>query len=81
MEWITCRSLWSVGPFSAQLALRRVMLMRDKEVCARPPSSMSPKSIQGTLGVTVGPYPKYTASTDHVDPVKRFMSILGLRKR
>lgn len=79
-KFITCKSLWSFGPFSAQLALRCVMLVRDREVCARPPRSMSPKSILGTLGVTMGPYPKHAMSSDHVDSVERFMSILSFSK-
>lgn len=59
-KFITCKSLWFFGPVSAQLALRFVMLVRDREVCARLPSSISPKSTLGTLGVTMGPFPKHT---------------------
>lgn len=69
-KFITCKSLWSFGPFSAHLAVRGVMLVRDREVCARPPSSMNPKSILGTLGVTMGPYPKHAMSSVHVDSDK-----------
>lgn len=76
-KFITCKSLWSFGLFSAHLAVRGVMLVRDREVCARPPSSMNPKSILGTLGVTMGPYPKHAMSSVHVDSDKHFMSILS----
>lgn len=73
-KFITCKSLWSFGPFSAQLALRCVVLVRDREVCARPPRSMSPKSILGTLGVTMGPYQNHAMSSDHVDSVESILS-------
>lgn len=63
-EVITCKFLWSFGPFSAQLALRCVMLVRDRDICARLPSSMSPKSILGTLVVTMGPYPTHAIPSD-----------------
>lgn len=64
-KFITCESLLPSLSFSAQVALRGVMLVRVREVCACPPSSISPKSILGTLGVTVGPYPKHAVSINH----------------
>lgn len=41
---------------------------------------MGPKSILGTLGVTMGPYPKHAMSSDRVESIKSFMSFLSLSK-